>query len=226
MTRGAREPRPAPPRAPGARPSRREGAGRTDPPPSEGRGETRHVVETCFCARPHCDGWIGSGRGIGKKKTRPVPLVWFRACTATETARSTRRGDREESKDDWVVHRRTNGICGRCFYADGVRVRAHANDRGDRSSFSSRSRRFPVCFRNARETCLSRVFVSYKRGGTRRVVLHPNSRTGGTASAGFNHRGGSTLSVLQCRSRRRRSRTKEVPVRAWVLNGVEGRASV
>ena len=122
------------------------GAGRTDPPPSEGRGETRHVVETCFCARPHCDGWLGSGRGIGKKKTRPVPLVWFRACTATETARSTRRGDREESKDDWVVHRRTNGICGRCFYADGVRVRAHANDRGDRSSFSSRSRRFPVCF--------------------------------------------------------------------------------
>ena len=78
-----------------------------------------------------------------------------------------------------------------------------------------------------RERRLSRVFVSYKRGGTRRVVLHPNSRTGGTASAGFNHRGGSTLSVLQCRSRRRRSRTKgEVPVRAWVLNGVEGRASV
>ena len=170
--------------------------------------------------------WVGPGH-LEKIKTRPVPLVWFRACTATETARSTRRGDREESKDDWVVHRRTNGICGRCFYADGVRVRAHTNDRGDRSSFSSRSRRFPVCFRNARETCLSRVFVSYKRGGTRRVVLHPNSRTGGTASAGFNHRGGSTLSVLQCRSRRRRSRTKgEVPVRAWVLNGVEGRASV
>ena len=124
------------------------------------------------------------------------------------------------------MHRGTNGICGSCFYADGVRFRAHTNDRGDRSSFSSRSRRFPVCFRNARETCLSRVFVSYKRGGTRRVVLHPNSRTGGTASAGFNHRGGSTLSVLQCRSRRRRSRTKgEVPVRAWVLNGVEGLVS-
>ena len=154
-----------------------------------------------------------------KIKTRPVPRPRFRACTATETARSTRRENREESKNRRIERYLRKLLLRRRRARPGARERP----RGPREFLASFAAVSKSLFSKHARDRLSRVFISYKRGGTRRVVLHPNSRTGGTASAGFNHRGGSTLSVLQCRSRRRRSRTKgEVPVRAWVLNGVEG----